>query len=410
MMPGMNREPKSITTNIYDEYAAVATVPLTIDWGHKNKNKNKNKAGGGIKYDDKQLPLPPIITDPLSFPNKVVGRRGFGVTPSSMRMSSASPLSRKWSSSDDSDTGSRLVRRSAMRRQPRDSTDSVESIWFGFDDVRSTSTTTSSPQKNFNRSRDSSDYDESSDSILHEISHEIDTWSSSSTSQSRIRILNYENISSGAPTEIYVGELYEIVSSIWETISSHPQNINSFKSLFSESSLPYSNVINLVSSNSISLETFFKSTELQIHINVPQNQKPPRYTSLDTLEITIPTDIVHAFTTTSATNRNQIKGILKIRMIQQIGEYIYNHILLQDDNMELKISPSIDLKRFKEMKGSEITGMGIFGGILTYRWRFGKVQVLFKKGTIVYRVPERIIGEMYRSDLIQAFRVEELDL
>src|SRR5213078_4533297 len=117
--------------------------------------------------------------------------KGFG----SSLTRSPSPLSRAWSS--DTDSSSQLVRRSAMRRQTRNSTDSVESIWFALD-VSPARSSTSSPE---NR-RDSSDYEESPDdntSILEGGS--IDTWASST--HSRIRILNYENAST--PTEIYVG-------------------------------------------------------------------------------------------------------------------------------------------------------------------------------------------------------------
>ena len=139
-MPTTNHT--SSVESLYDEYAAVATVPLTIDWGTKNKGRQG--------YEEKQLPLLPIITDSTNFP-KIIGRRGFGVN----RPSSSSPLSREWSDSEDSN---HLVRRSAMKkRNVRESTESTESIWFapvGFD-VRSRST---SPQSKFER-RESSIYE-----------------------------------------------------------------------------------------------------------------------------------------------------------------------------------------------------------------------------------------------------------
>ena len=229
----------------------------------------------------------------------------------------------------------------------------------------------------------------------------VDTWASSA--RSRIRILNHENVT--APTEIYVGALYEIVSYVWDTLS-HPQNINTFESIFSDYTLPRSNVINLVTSSSMSLGAFLKSTELQVHINPVQK---PRYTSLETLEITLPTDLVDALNTATPRDQIQIKGMLRIAMIQEIGEYILNHVLLYD-GMEVLISPSIDLKRVKEMKGGEVTALAMFGGSSSYRWRCGRMQVLFRKEKLVYRVPERVIGEMYRNNLIQPFQIEELDL
>jgi hypothetical protein len=374
----------SSAESIYDEYAAVATVPLTIDWGTKNK--------GQQGYEEKQLPLPPIITDSTSFP-KIIGRRGFGAN----RPRSSSPLSREWSDSEDSN---HLVRRSAMRkRNMRESTESVESVWFapvGFD-VRSRST---SPQSKFER-RESSVYESPSTRDSSILGGSVDTWASSA--QSRIRILDHEN--SATPTEIYVGALYEIVSYVWDTLS-HPQNINTFESIFSEYTLPRLNVINLVTSSSMSLDAFLHSTELQVHINPIQK---PRYTSLETLEITLPTDLVDALSIATPRDQMQIKGILRIAMIQEIGEYILNHVLLYD-GMDVLISPSIDLKRVKEMKGREVTALAIFGGISSYRWRSGRIQVLFRKEKLVYRVPERVIGEMYRNDLIQPFQTDELDL
>jgi hypothetical protein len=388
--------------NIYDEYAAVATVPLTIDWGRYSTKQNK-----GHGYEEKELPItPPHITtttanNALLFPSppKVVGRRGFGVQPSS------SPLSREWSSSssDSESEGSGLVRRSAMRRRNRDSTDSVESIWFGpvgFD-VSPPRSNSRSPSKH--DSRYSSDYESplsGRDSSV--LGGSVDTWISST--RSRIRILNHENSSTTTPSEIYVGPLYEVISFIWDTFS-YPQNINSLKSAFSKYSLPRSNVINLVASSSMSFETFLKSTELQVNISPPQK---PRYTSLETLEITLPADLVNALNTATR-DSNKIKGMIRIIMIQQIGEYIHNHVLLQDGR-EILISPSIDLKRVKEMKGGELITSAMLGGSPTYRWHSGRMQILFRKEGVVYRVPERVMDDVFRNSLVQPFVIEELDL
>src|SRR5436190_14207895 len=150
-MPAMNRQTNALLDNIYDEYAAVATVPLTIDWGSNPENK-ASQHESTIK--EKQYPPPPPHNNTIleSSPPRIVGRKGFG----SSLTRSPSPLSRAWSS--DTDSSSQLVRRSAMRRQTRNSTDSVESIWFALD-VSPARSSTSSPE---NR-RDSSDYEESPD-------------------------------------------------------------------------------------------------------------------------------------------------------------------------------------------------------------------------------------------------------
>ena len=385
MMPAMNRQTKAILEDIYDEYAAVATVPLTIDWGSNPENK-ASRHESTIK--EKQLPPPPRInTNSDSLPPRIVGRKGFG----SSLSRSPSPLSREWSF--DTDTNTPLVRRSAMRKPTRDSRDSVESIWFTLDASPSRSTT---PE---NR-RDSGD--ESSDdntSILG--SGSIDTWASST--HSRIRILSHENATT-APTEIYVGAVYEVVSYVWETMS-NPYNINSFKSLFQAYTLPLSNVINLVASSSMTFDNFFKSTELQVHINPSQK---PRYTSLDTLEITLSQDLVSALTSATR-DQQQIKAMIRAVMIQQVGEYIYNHVLIHD-GIEMLISPSIDLARVKEMKGGNMAIQGMLGGIPSYRWRCGRIQVLFRRDGLMYRVPAKVIAEMYESTVVRPFQIKDLDL
>ena len=384
----MNGQTNVVLDDIYDEYAAVAMVPLTIDWGSNPENK-ASRHESIIK--EKQLPPQPHInTSSETFPLRIVGRKGFG---SSLTRPS-SPLSRECSF--DTDTSSRLVRRSAMRRHNRDSKDSVESIWFALD-VSPPRSTTGSPDSR----GDSSDIDESADdntSILGGGS--IDTWASSTLS--RIRILNHENTT--APTEIYVGAVYEVVSYVWETMS-NPYNINSFKSFFQDYTLPRSNVLNIVASSSMTFNNFFKSTELQVHINPPQK---PRYTSLDTLEITLPKDLVSALTSATR-DQQQIKAMIRTVMIQQVGEYIYNHVLIHD-GIEMMISPSIDLARVKEMKGGDMAIQRILGGIPSYRWRCGRIQVLLRRDGLVYRVPAKVIGDMYEGNNVRPFQIKDLDL
>jgi hypothetical protein len=128
-MPSMGRQrTTSVLEDIYSEYAAVVTVPLTIDWG------NRNKARSVIRHHEKELPPPPAIKiDPgCTSPPLVVGRRGFGI-----ESRSSSPLSREWSdeSAEEREDMPGLVRRSAMKRRSEkvQSTDSVESVWFGMD-------------------------------------------------------------------------------------------------------------------------------------------------------------------------------------------------------------------------------------------------------------------------------------
>lgn len=96
-------------------------------------------------------------------------------------------------------------------------------------------------------------------------------------------------------------------------------------------------------------------------------------------------------------------------MIYQVGEYIHNHVLIRD-GFEVMISPSIDLVRAKETRGGNVAVVGMFGGLVSFRWLCGKVEVLLRVHNEVYRVPERIVGEMYRSVKVNAFKLEELDL
>ena len=387
-MPTMNRQTNAVLDDIYDEYSAVATVPLTIDWGNNPENKASRHES---RIKEKQLPPPPRVdTNSDLSPPRIVGRKGFG----SSLTRSRSPLSREWSF--DTDTSSRLIRRSAMRRPTRDSKDSVESIWFSLD-ISPPRSTTSSPEN----PSDSSDFEESPDDNT-SISggRSIDTWASSTLS--RIRILNHENTT--APTEIYVGALYEVVSRVWETMCL-PYNINSFKSFLRDYTLPRSNVINLVASSAMTFDNFFKSTELQVHINPPQK---PRYTSLDTLEITLSQDLVSALTSATR-DQQQIKAMIRAVMIQQVGEYFYNHVLIHD-GMKMLISPSIDLARVKEMKGGDMAIQRILGGIPSYRWRCGRIQILLRRDGLVYRVPAKVVGEMYEGNIVRPFQIKDLDL
>lgn len=387
-MPSMGRRrTTSVFEDIYSEYAAVATVPLTIDWG------NQNKARSVIRPHEKQLPPPPTIkVDPgFTTPPLFVGRRGFGV-----ESRSSSPLSREWSdeSAEEKEDMSRLVRRSAMKRRSEkvQSTDSVESVWFGMDIYSSSS---DSQKSSGSTGEDSHSRSGSSRSGF---GSSVDTWL---TTSPRLRILDHDN--TNTPTEIHVGHLYEVTSYVWDTMS-HPDNIKALTVACAPLAVPRSSVINLVASSSLSLDAFLKRTELDVHLRPPQK---PRYTSLDVLDITLPQELIDALNTMPDTQH--IAGLLRIVMIQQIGEYMSNHILLRDGR-EILITPSIDLARVKEAKSGDKVLESVFGGILSWRWRCERLQVLLKRGGNVHRIPDRVIGEMYRNVKMEKFEINELGL
>jgi len=58
----------------------------------------------------------------------------------------------------------------------------------------------------------------------------------------------------------------------------------------------------------------------------------------------------------------------------------------------------------------------MLGGIVNYRWRCGRVEILFRRrvegveGCRVYRVPERLVGEMFRGVKIERVDLKELDM
>jgi hypothetical protein len=387
-MPSMGRrQTTAVLDDIYSEYAAVATVPLTIDWG------NQNKARSVIRHHEKELPPPPAIKiDPGSTsPPVLVGRRGFGI-----ESRSSSPLSREWSdeSAGEQDDMPGLVRRSAMKRRSEkvQSTDSTESVWFGMDIYSSPSDS----QKSGGSSGEASP--SRSGSSRSRFGGSADTWL---TTSPRIRIFNHDNTAS--PTEIHVGQLYEVTSYVWDAMT-HADNIKALAIACSPFALPRSSVINLVASSSISLDSFLKRTELHVHLRAPQK---PRYTTLDVLEITLPQDLIDALNTTPDTQ--YLAGVLRIVMIQQIGEYLSNHILLRDGR-EILITPSIDLARAKEGKGGDQVLESVFGGILNWRWRCDRLQVLLRRRGNVHRIPERMIGEMYRNVKVDKFKIDELGL
>jgi len=386
-MPSMGRRRRtSVLEDIYAEYAAVATVPLTFDSG------NKNKARSVIRDHEKQLPPPPTIkVDPGSTsPPLVVGRRGFGI-----ESRSSSPLSREWSDeSAEEQEMPGLVRRSAMKRRSEkvQSTDSVESVWFGMDIYSSPSDSQKSAESSGDESHSRSGSSRSG------LGGSVDTWL---TTSPRLRIFDHENETS--TTEIHVGHLYEVASYVWDAMS-HPDNIRAMAVACSLLAVPRSSVINIFASSSLSLDSFLKRTELNVHLRPPQK---PRYTSLDDLEITIPQELVDALNTMSDTEH--VAGLLRIAMVQQIGEYICNHILLRDGR-EILITPSIDLARVKECKSGDQVLQSVFGGIMTWRWRGERLQVLLRRRGNVHRIPDRVIGEMYRNIKLEKFEINELGL
>jgi hypothetical protein len=392
-MPSMHRRSKAVLDDIYAEYG-VATVPLAIDLTHEDEDWTSISSGSEVE-DEKPLPPPPKVTDPDTVPS-VIGRRGFGIEGPSKRTSPLNPKQR---------AAKALSRRPALRQSSRTaSTDSNDSLWFASaSPPRSTYSSVVLPRiitTDFDSDTSGYETPPQSDSSFSFWNGSTDTWLSA---RSRLRIFLHDTT---APTqEIFVGPLYEVISYIWDTIS-HPQNVKSLASLFSNLATPRSNVISLVASSSLSLEHFLSSTELQVHINPPTK---PRYTSLDILEIQLNNDLIHAFNTAHESNLQSLKALIRVAMIYQVGEYIHNHVLIRD-GFEVMISPSIDLVRAKETRGGNVAVVGVFGGLVSFRWLCGKVEVLLRVYNEVYRVPERIVGEMYRSVKVNAFKLEELDL
>lgn len=387
----MHRQTKAILDDIYNDYAAVATVPLTIDWGNKNKGHSRRT----ISRSKKKLPPPPTINEQHDLVPKVLGRSGFGA-----EVRPSSPLLREWSDDEDINDTYRLSRRPAMRRHSRrSSSDSVESIWFapeGFD--------ISSKSNSLNNKSGSDEHFSGSlslsDSIQSILDSSIETWASA---RSRIRIYNHEN--SETPAEIHVGALYEVISYVWDTMS-HPYNIGLLAKIFSKHALPRADVVNLVASKSLPLDRFLQSADLHVHINPSQK---PRYTSLDVLEITLQQNLVDALNTAREPHINYLRGLIRVAMIQSISEFIYNHVLIHD-GFDLMISPSIDLARTKSADGGDITSQALFGGSLRHRWKSGRMQILLWKEKKLYRVPEKVLGEMYNNIKVCAFELSELDL
>lgn len=393
-----NRATAALLDDIFSEYANIATVPLTIDWGneeHKERRSSlsselsaSSSCSSKIKYNtDKDLPLPPFVNDRDLIP-AIMGRKGFG--------------------KDTTTRESSPLRSEIKRTNVRDSTDSEESLWFrssaGYEipPLRTMSPLSIPKKVRHPFETQSSGYDtpvrtSSAESLWN---GSTDTWL---TARSRIRIFMHE--ASGTPLEIHVGPLYEVVSFVWDTMT-HPHNINLFTTLFSEYAVPRDSVINLIASRSMPLDHFLKSTELNIHVNPPQK---PRYNGLDTLEITLNAEFVNLLNTTPESNAQSVKGLLRAAMIQQIGDYIYNHILIAN-GLEVLISPSLDITRVKEMKGGSITIHEIFGGAITYRWKKRRMEVLFRKANEVYRIPERTLVDMYRNIKVNPFEIDELDL
>jgi len=102
-------------------------------------------------------------------------------------------------------------------------------------------------------------------------------------------------------------------------------------------------------------------------------------------------------------------------VLYQVGEYIHNHVLLRSDTGdgttgEVLISPSIDVVRRKRTGGGDIAVVGVLGGNVSFRWRGGRCEVLFRNKGEVRRVPRRVVEEMWRSVKVGKFNVDALDL
>jgi len=284
------------------------------------------------------------------------------------------------------------------RRAKRDSTDSIESVWFAPAGYNVSPPRSRSKSPDYHS--DSSDASLTSHDTFERGGGSIDTMA---TQHSRIRV--FQNDATSVTTEIHVGPLYDVLSYIWDTMA-QPCNVETFKSVFGKYALPRTGVLNLVASSFITLDNFLKSVELQVYINSNRN---PQSTSLDTVEITLDQELVDTFTKARGSALQAAKGMLRIAVVQKVGEFIVNHILLYDGFDEF-ISPSIDLARAKEGKGAEISAQAIFGGISSFGWYSGKLRVFFRKENKMYRIPHRVLGELYRNVKVSAFNVDELDL
>jgi hypothetical protein len=185
-----------------------------------------------------------------------------------------------------------------------------------------------------------------------------------------------------------------------------PCNIEALKAAFGPYALPRTGVPNLVASKCKTFDNFLKSAELHVYID---SNHTPRNTSLDTIEITLHEILIEAFLTARSSELEASKGLLRISMAQRIGEFILTHVLLCD-GIDQFISTSIDLARSKEARGNGLAAEAIFGGKSTFGWPAGKLRILFRRDNKVYRIPYRVLGDLYHNVKVCAFNVEELDL
>ena len=247
--------------------------------------------------------------------------------------------------------------------------------------------------------------------------------------RNRVRIFQYPTSSSSSsassyntPTtttttsagqEIFVGPIYEVLNYIWDTLS-HPSNLATLIATFTPLGITQDSVISLLRTNSLPLRTFLQSADLEVHINPPCT---PHFTTLSTLQIQLsPTLVAHLTNpATPTTEVTTIKALIRIAVLYQVGEYIHNHVLLRSDTGdgttgEVLISPSIDVVRRKRTGGGDIAVVGVLGGNVSFRWRGGRCEVLFRNKGEVRRVPRRVVEEMWRSVKVGKFNVDELDL
>jgi hypothetical protein len=370
---------------------------------------------------EKPLPPPPINPDKIA--QTILGRQGMGA----IRQRSPSPLTIEWDPEEEIPLPRNMSIEKAMRRRittstlsqhsARSSVASTESLWFALPipEVPRSIPPASQKWAPLNIKKERPPHISLSDSDMSR-GGSIYAFSNSSTDthltspHPRIRIITHD--SDMPPREIYNGRLHETISYIWET-TGYPENLRSLDNIAFRLATSENQLVSHVKMGSLTLAEYMRTAELVVHVlrgnlRLSQVGRSVDLTSLNTVEITVPAELVDMLNTCDATAVLSIKSLLRIHVITEIGEFLASHVMYRGQ-AGVMITKSLDLS-YQTGNGGEAFLKGMLGGVVRYRKVKQRVEVLFtREGEEVRRIPKWVLEEFYQVATISKLMIDALD-
>ena len=169
-----------------------------------------------------------------------------------------------------------------------------------------------------------------------------------------------------------------------------------------------------IKQGSIPLSEYLTSTELIVHVRPIPHHQPTLsdITTLSSLELVLPLELVQLLLSSSPGNDEQIKALIRIHLLGELGDFIHSRVLFKDRG-QVMITKTLDLTH-QRGKGKELVVQGMVGGKVWYRRWNGRLEVLFARrrghGREIRRIPRWALAEFYNLPKITKFASNELDL